>query len=288
MMRFTCAILFVIGLIPEIVYGQSFYAIRRERTIIGTLGTGVSSYFGELKESKRSLDSKLNITGGLQMYVTDRISLRADLTYFRLEGSDAKADDASLKRRNLSFVADNFELAVTGAVNLLPNGRRFHQRPIANLYGFGGVGVLYSNPKAELDGKKHALQPLQTEGVKYSRIQPVIPAGLGVRFMLSPFVNISVEAGYRFTFTDYLDDVSTVHPDKTTWDPNSIRFKLSDRRPELGETAYEAGARRGNPDANDSYFILNAKLEYYIPDNVFWTNGYKQTYRKKRKQARRR
>lgn len=227
-MRLICVLLFFVGLIPEMAFGQSFYAIRRERTIIGTIGTGVSSYFGDLKDSKRSLDAKLNITGGLQFYVTDRIALRADLTYFRLEGSDSKANDPDLRKRNLSFVADNFELAVTGAVNLLPNGRRFHQRPVANIYGFGGVGLLYSNPKAELDGKKHALQPLQTEGIKYSRIQPVIPLGLGVRFMLNPFFNVSLEAGYRFTFTDYLDDVSTVHPDKSGWDTNSVRFKLSD------------------------------------------------------------
>lgn len=287
MMRFTCVLLFVIGLIPELAFGQSFYAIRRERTIIGTLGTGISSYFGDLKDSKRSLDAKLNITGGMQFYITDRISLRADLTYFRLEGSDANTDTPVLQRRNLSFVADNFELAATGAVNLLPNGRRFHQRPVVNVYGFGGIGVIYSNPKAELNGKKYALQPLETEGVKYSRIQPVIPVGLGLRFMLNPFFNLSVEAGHRITFTDYLDDVSTVHPDKSGWtDP--VRIALSDRRPELGLTPYEPGSRRGNADNNDSYFLLNVKVEYYIPDNVFWTNGYKKTYRMKRKQAKRR
>lgn len=278
----------VVGLIPELAFSQSFYAIRRERTIIGTLGTGVSSYFGDLKDTKRGLDAKLNITGGAQLYVTPRISIRADLTYFRLEGSDAKTGNPELERRNLSFVADNFELAATGAINLLPNGKKFHQRPPINVYGFAGIGVIYSNPKAELNGKKYALQPLETEGVKYSKIHPVIPMGIGLRFMVSPFLNIAVEAGHRITFTDYLDDVSTVHPDKSGWtDP--VRIALSDRRPELGLPPYATGKIRGNPNNKDSYFLLNAKMEYYIPDNVFWSsNSNKRNYRMKRKQFKRR
>lgn len=285
-MRLFFALVFFIGFVCETAYAQSFYAIRRERTFIGTVGTGISSYYGELKEQKRSIDPVPNLSVGMQYYLTNRISVRADLSWIQLRGSDKDATDLSKRNRNLSFVANNIELAVTGAINLLPHGQRFYQRPVANLYAFAGVGLLYSNPKAEYQGKKYALQPLQTEGVKYSRFQPVIPAGLGVRVMVSPFFNIAAEAGYRITFTDYLDDVSTVHKDPASFaDP--IAAALADRRPERGVPTIAPGSVRGNPDTKDQYFIMNLKLEYYIPDGVFW-NSNNKLYRKKRKTSRRR
>jgi hypothetical protein len=151
-MRLFFALVFFIGFLCETAYSQSFYAIRRERTFIGTIGTGVSSYYGELKEQKRSIDPVPNLTVGLQYYLTNRISVRADLSWIQLRGDDADATDLSKRNRNLSFVANNIEFAATGAINLLPHGQRFYQRPVVNLYGFAGIGVLYSNPKAELDG----------------------------------------------------------------------------------------------------------------------------------------
>lgn len=285
-MRLTFLLLLLAGFISEMASAQSFYAIRRERSIIGSVGTGVSSYFGDLKEEARSIDPKPTINVGLQYFFTNRISVRAEMTWFHLAGDDSKSDDQSRVNRNLSFSANNFELSATGAINLFPNGARFYQRAVFNTYLFAGVGLLYSNPKAELDGKKHALQPLKTEDVSYSRFQPVIPYGLGARIMLNPFINIAIEGSYRVTFTDYLDDVSTVHPDKSSWtDP--VRVALSDRRPELGLSPYEPGTQRGNADDNDSYFLITAKLEYYIPDGVFWSSNNK-LYRAKRKNIKRR
>jgi hypothetical protein len=284
-MRLTFLLLLLSSFISEVASAQSFYAIRRERSIIGSVGTGVSSYFGDLKEEARSIDPKPTINVGLQYFFTNRISVRAEITWFQLTGDDSKSDDQSRINRNLSFSANNFELSTTGAINLFPNGTRFYQRAVFNTYVFAGVGLLYSNPKAELDGESHALQPLQTEGVSYSRFQPVIPYGVGARVMMGPFFNLAIEGSYRYTFTDYLDDVSTVHPDKTDWtDP--VRIALSDRRPELGLSPYEPGTQRGDKSNNDSYFLITAKLEYYIPDGVFWSSNNK-LYRSKRKSMKR-
>lgn len=272
------AIIILVSLIPGLVSAQSFYNARRDRTLIAIVGSGTSSYFGELKNPGDYLDPKFNINLGLQQYFGNRVSARAELSYFTLKGDDAKADDGSRKRRNLSFTSGNIELAVTGTVNLFPMATRFYQRPNFNIYGFAGIGVAYINPKAELDGKKHALQPLQTEGVKYSRFQPVIPYGLGVRVKAGPFFNVAVESGWRLTFTDYLDDVSTVYPDPASFtDP--VAAALSMRY----EDPVPAGTQRGNPGKNDSYYILNLKIEYYLPYNFFVTNPSKKLYNRKRK-----
>ncbi len=282
-MRVLRILLIFTLLLPELLNAQSFYAIRRERSLIATVGVGTSTYFGELANPKDYIDAKPSIAAGLQYYFTNRISARAELTYFQLSGDDAKADEESGRReRNLSFVSNNFEFNTVGIIQLGPHGQRFYQRPKLNFYGFVGIGLLYFNPKTEYEGEKVALQPLQTEGVKYSKFAPVIPYGLGVKLMLSPFLNISIEGGYRKVFTDYLDDVSTVHPDKSSWDPNSIRYKLSDRRPEFDGNSFPADYIRGNPDKKDGYMLLNIKAEYYLPGDIFG-NSNKRLYKSKRK-----
>jgi len=265
-------------LVTVVAEAQSFYAIRRTRSLIVSGGTGTSTYFGELKNDGDYIDAKPNVNVGLQYFYGPRLALRTEITWFQLSGNDAEADDPSRVRRNLSFLANDFELAFTGALNLRPNAYRYYQRPPFNAYVFAGLALLYSNPTAELNGVRHSLQPLQTEGVKYSKFNFAIPFGVGVRIKSGPFFNVVLEAGYRKTFTDYLDDVSTIHPDKTGWD--ATRFALSDRRPELGLSPYEVGTQRGNPGEDDGYMLLNIKLEYYLPTQFGTRN---QGYRKMRR-----
>ena len=245
---------------------QSFYAIRRERSLIVSGGTGVATYMGELANPGDYLDAKLNLVGGLKYRVSQRIAVRTELTWFQLRGSDDLADDVSRIKRNLSFSSNNFEVNLTGQISLFQNGKFFYQRPPFNVYGFGGIGMLYFNPTTKYQGTKYALQPLKTEGVSYSRLVLAIPFGAGVRFRISPAIDVVVEGGYRKLFTDYLDDVSTTHPGPAAFsDP--IAAALSDRRPEIGLPLAEAGSKRGNPEREDSYWLLNAKVEYYLPTN---------------------
>src|SRR6185369_11445300 len=113
------------------------------------------------------------------------------------------------RERNLSFSENCFEISAVGIINLFPQGRSFYQRPAFNVYGFAGIGLLYFNPTTMYNGQKYQLASQNTELVNYSTVTPVIPLGLGVRFKIGPFTNLSFEGGFRKTFTDYLDDVST-------------------------------------------------------------------------------
>lgn len=265
------------------VDAQSFYAIRNERSLILLAGTGTSTYFGELTNDGDYLDAKPNLDIGLQYFLSNRFSVRAEAIWFQLQGDDSKADDKWRTQRNLSFKSNNFEVGLTGSVNILSNGRRFYQRPGFNVYGFAGLSLLFFNPVTEYQGTKYALRPLQTELNSYSRFVPVIPMGLGLRFKVNPLFNLSIEGGFRKTFTDYVDDVSTVHPGAAAFsDP--IAAALSDRRPELGVEAKAAGVKRGNPATKDAYFLLNAKVEFYLPTNFLTGNsGNRKLYTKKRK-----
>ena len=269
-------LLVLVGVVAE---AQSFYAIRRSRSFIFSAGTGTSTYFGELKSKGGYIDPRINMNAGLQYFVIPQVALRGEVAWFQLAGDDSDANGAHA-RRNLSFVSNNFEASITGALHLKPMNFRYYQRPPFNAYIFTGVGLLYFNPKAELDGSMHALQPLMTEDIAYKRTQIVVPFGAGIKVKGGPFFNFVLEGGYRKTFSDYLDDVSTVHPDKSTW-TNPVRIALSDRGPEIDAAPRAPGAVRGNPDKKDGYFLMNFKVEYYLPAS--FGSPKPQSYRKKRR-----
>jgi hypothetical protein len=271
---------YLLVLVTVVAEAQSFYAIRRSRSLIFSAGTGTATYFGELKNNGDFIDPKPNLNVALQYFVMPELALRGEVTWFQLAGDDAEANAGGRDQRNLSFVSNNFEATITGAFHLKPMAHRYYQRPPFNAYVFAGLGLLYFNPTAELNGERHALQPLMTEDVAYSRTQVVVPFGIGAKIKAGPFFNIVLEGGYRKTFTDYLDDVSTVHPDKSAWtDP--IRVALSDRGPEIDMAPRPVGYVRGNPDKKDGYFLMNFKVEYYLPTNFGPRN--KPSYRKQRR-----
>jgi len=283
-MKKQSLILIFILLLASYLDAQSFYNRKRNRNFIVSAGTGTSSYFGELSNDGDFLDTKLNLDFGLQYRITNNLLVGASLIFFQLQGDDAEADDDTRVRRNLSFRSNNTELNIGGRYNLFPEGERFYQRKPINFYLFAGLGLTWYSPTAELDGKRYTLRSLETEGVKYAPFTVVLPFGPGVKFMISPYFNIVLEGGYRLTFTDYLDDVSTVYQDQSLFtDP--IAAALADRSPELGLPAREPGKIRGNPEQNDGYFILNAKVEYFVPAGILFSGKKKA---KKRRTKRRR
>lgn len=273
------ALLILVTLVAE---AQSFYTLRRDRSLIATVGLNTSSYYGDLKDDSDILDAKPSLSIGLMTSITRRIYIRGEFSWVTLSGRDAESTENGKTWRNLSFTSSNYEFNVVGLVNLVEHRGRFYQRPNYNLYGFAGLGGLYFNPKAELDGQKYALQPLMTEGVKYSRFAVVIPFGIGGKIKATPFVNIALEAGWRKTFTDYIDDVSTVHVDNASF-ANPIAARLADRRPEIDLPVAAAGSKRGDPSNDDAYMLLTLRVEYYLPYQTGSQN--RKVYNRKRRAA---
>lgn len=264
-MRSTIIVFLIILLSGAELYSQSFYNYRRGRDMIASAGTGTTTYFGDLANDGDYFDVKPQLNLGLTYFFNKNFGARSEVQWFQLAGDDANSNEENRKERNLSFQSNNFELNVVGIFQAFQDGTRYYQRPSFNIYGFAGVGLLYFNPKAELDGKKYALQPIATEGVNYSRITIVIPYGAGIRFKVNPFWNVALEGGFRQTFTDYIDDVSTVYIDNSSF-TNTTHASLADRN--LSGTAREAGRVRGNSSKNDNYFLMNIKVEFYLPANL--------------------
>jgi len=293
-------ILVVLAVFAENAFAQSFYNRRIDRKWVASAGTGTAKYFGELTNDGDIIQGTLyNIEVGLERRFTDRISARGNLTFFQIQSSDIDAKDESRVRRNLSFKGANIELSATGIIQLFSEVGRYYQRPVINPYFFLGLGALYYNPRAEIPatyhdgspipeaGKMTSLRQYKTEFVNYSPVTLVIPFGVGVKMMIAPPLNVSINGGYRYTLSDYLDDMSTVHFDDADFgDP--LAAALSDRRPELGLEPYAAGKKRGNPDKKDGYFLFSIRIDYYLPPQLFGSGNRANSYNKRRKAPKRR
>jgi hypothetical protein len=193
---------------------------------------GATNYFGDLaprtNRASTSLDlTRLYIGGYYNKRINANISVRFGLAYGRLKGDDATADRSSENgeyryRRNLSFRNDIIEAQVTGLIDILPTDKGYLRRNFFNGYGMLGLSLFYHNPKGKVpaglglanEDKWVALRPLGTEGQgldgykkRYSLFQPAILVGLGARYRINDKIDVGLEIGWRFTFTDYLDDV---------------------------------------------------------------------------------
>lgn len=253
------------------VLAQDFLSWKlNDRYFTAQAGLGFASYRGELQHTGKVQSEVSNLSLGLEARLLSKIGLRAELGYYSIRGNDTHAADSSYeKQRNLSFEARNWELSLQGIFYMRKYHDVYYKRWQLDPYLMAGVGVTLISPTASFAEQQIKLFDLETEGVDYSRITAIIPLGAGLKFRVNPFLNFITEITYRFTFSDYLDDVSTRYP--STY-PDLTTELLSNRKNEIeviNEDAYDnlliPGGPRGDSSNKDAYLFLNFKLEFYLP-----------------------
>src|SRR5450432_3000819 len=184
----------------------------------GVLG-GVSQYFGDLNPDLHFNTPKLAFGLFFRKQVTDYISVRIQGQFAQLGYSDVyNTQNAFDLRRNLSFNTNVWQLGFQGDFNFLrfiPGDGDHRSTPYLTI----GIGMFSFDPYAYLEGQKYYLRELGTEGQAagydgrkpYNNIAAFFPLGVGYKYNLNPRMNIGVEVVYRFTTTDYLDDVSKTY-----------------------------------------------------------------------------
>ena len=256
---------------------QDFFSWQyNDRYFSVTAGTGHTRYFGELNNGKGFQRGLSNINLGVESRLLSKWAARVEFAYYNISGSDTYADDSTFnQQRNLSFRSNNFEGHLGALYYFRPYNKMYYKRRRYEPYAHLGVGLTTVSPQAELDGQWEKLRPLATEGVNYRGTAIVIPFGVGVKARINEFINLVGEAGYRYAFTDRLDDVSANYGSNVSTAKGQA---LSNRKDEVGiinDDAYESmvpGARRGEA-GNDSYLLIQWKLEFYIPGNLLQSGG---------------
>ncbi|PIB36105.1 hypothetical protein BFP72_12220 [Reichenbachiella sp. 5M10] len=250
-------------------------------------GTGWTGYVGDLTNGKPFTSGLSHFNIGAEARLYSRIAARVQYTVYKLEGSDKNAADSSYNRqRNLSFHSVNHEWQAQMVYYLFKYNKKYYKRRPYEPYVAIGVGQTFFNPKADLYDtqadkiKTYPLRDYRTETDSYGKAAWIIPVDLGVKLAINEFMNLGVDAGYRFAFTGYLDDVhgdyADPNGDGTGYPDGTISSSLSNRKFEsdvyiINQEAFDElipGAQRGNGKF-DSYFMLNFNLEIYLPKDVF-------------------
>lgn len=241
-----------------VILAQSYFA-HAQRVEFG-IQAGACNYWGDLAPQVKASESKF--TSGLFMRVNlnNTWAVKAELNRLEVAGTDKNFEFN--KNRNLSFFSPITEGAVIFEFNYSKYGPFVLDEKFTS-YFYAGLGGFVFNPQTALNGRIYDLRDFQTEGVSYSRFSMAVPFGMGVKWMLSKRFAIEGQFGFRKTFTDYLDDVSTVYPDVEARFENNgnISATLTDRSIEIyGVPQYAKGYKRGNPNHNDWYMSATISL----------------------------
>lgn len=255
--------------------GQDFLSWQlNDRYYTVQIGSGTSTYYGDLKHDNNIRRTFSNLNLGVEARLLNKVSARLQANYYNIKASDSKAKDSTYsQQRNLSFYSKNWDLSLNALFYLNEYKGDYYRRMQMEPYLFTGIGFTHLNPKTKVAGETIILSDFDTEGKDYSKITAMIPVGMGLKFKINTFMNFNLEASYRFTFSDYLDDVSNKYANSY---PDLTYELISNRKDEIqivNQDAYEnilvSGGRRGDPKNKDSYLFLNFQLEFYLPSNLF-------------------
>ncbi len=292
-------------------FGQEPYDFFTEEATIRNrnhfeFGIGTSNFLGDLggKDSIGTNDlqdlelTQFNMAAfmGLRHSFTKNFYGRFNMTYGKVSGDDKLTNEPFRRNRNLNFKSNIFEFDLMGEVWFNFGSRKGHQHQLKRVNSqkgpwhvrglsiglFGGVGVFHFNPQAQIQGQWVYLAPLRTEGQglpggpdEYKLWQINFPVGINGMVRLHRKWSFGIEATYRFTKTDYIDDVSS-----TYYDANDLMLYQGEQRGEVaaylsnpslgmineGKPDYVTtqGQQRGDSSDNDGYFYALIKVDYLI------------------------
>ncbi len=293
-------------LIPISLNAQSSRWKRTRYEVVG--GLGVTGFMGDLgggDESSHFIgdfnfgSQRYLLSGGMRYKILEPLAVKATLSYGQLYGADSKSKSVYRQDRNLTFRSPLLELAAQFEYSIIkePANHRYNLRRRKkfslkniklNTYLFAGIAGFWFNPKGPDEGEGGSgdwvkLQPLGTEGQglmegrePYGRVQLAIPFGIGFKYNLNRKIAIGFEYGARWTFTDYIDDVSTTYVDNQ-WlidanpgdngrtarmaDPS---IQTNDDSDPLPNVTYGAGDQRGEARYNDYYMFTLVTISYKL------------------------
>ncbi|MGB0522125.1 MAG: outer membrane beta-barrel protein [Flammeovirgaceae bacterium] len=194
-------------------------------SITGGLGTTALMADLATHDISKQLNG-LHLNVGLDYRITNYISIRGEGTLSRLYLERTSNRGTTGNNPNLSTVSLSSKLLLVH--DIISRTAIDRGQKNWNIYFLGGVGHILFTPKNADTG---ALLRDERPFSNYAKIATIFPIGSGIEFFPVSYIGIGLEWQYITTSTDLLDDV----------------------KPEVE-----------NNTANDSYFLLGAKIRYQI------------------------
>ncbi|MCW3122503.1 MAG: hypothetical protein JWQ38_1995 [Flavipsychrobacter sp.] len=239
---------------------------------------GVSNYYGDL-QPKFFGDYGYQPMAGIvyKYFMNPHIGIRVGASYTNLTAADSLSNLPNSQARNLSFATHLFEMHGALEYNFLPIEIL---RRKATPFIFGGIAAFYFNPYAkDNNDNKIFLRPLGTEGQglsmyparkQYSLVNMAFPFGGGAKFFIGKALMVTGEVGFRYTNTDYIDDVSKSYVNLDSL--GKYKGKIAKAMSYRGNTVQGAdksynpdyGYQRGDSKSNDWYWFGNITITVYF------------------------
>lgn len=209
---------------------------------------GTYIYQGDLAPSRfgsfKTMQPGLDLYG--TRYLSPSLGVRANLSFSRLKGDDAKYSTPHYRRqRNFNFKTNLFEVSAVAVWKPFADNYSKLGRGSISPYLFAGAGLGlvkikrdWSNLNAPYFAEDNDfLTGLAADQAhRTPRLMPVIPIGAGVQYGLSDKWFLHLETTYRYTFTDYLDGFS----------------------------------RSANPSRKDTYYNISLGVTYKFGKSASW------------------
>ena len=183
----------------------------------GTLiyqGDLTPKYYGYTKELRPAIAVQLTRTFG------NIWSFRSSLLISKIMADESKYVHPEFRqKRNYRFSAGVAEFS--GVLIYSPFGNHQHRQVFP--YFFAGAGITHLNIKRDwsryqseyFDKEGIAARSLATDTVHaLPQWLPVVPAGIGIRYQLTPAVALNTELNLRFSYSDYIDGFRYQDTDK--------------------------------------------------------------------------
>ncbi len=185
-------------------------------------GLGVMSYTGDVVRGLDFSTSGLAANGYFRYNFNNALSVRLGATFGNVTGKEEPIDAFAIER-DASFDVFIFEAAGIFEYHFL-NWRDEKTKLRFTPYLFAGVGLF-------------GISGHDDKPTEYSNIQPVLPLGMGFKYVLNPKWYVGIEFGGRKTLFDYIDNVSEGTPDVRDF-------------------------QAGNKNDNDMYYYTGLSLTY--------------------------
>ncbi|MBL4652072.1 MAG: outer membrane beta-barrel protein [Flavobacteriales bacterium] len=235
--------LIIFTLLPALALAQETDHFAKKNTLLkklvpntrstefGIFG-GVSYYNGDVNPASQFNPELTNWAVGviLRRNLNSRWALRLNGMYGNLKGNDLTSSSVSQQQRGISFTSVLYEISGQAEFNFFPYcvaNDEIYFSP----YLFIGLGGFRFNTT---NGSGQEVASLKAEDVDYAKTAVMLPFGVGIKAKLSSRFLIGAEWGFRKTWTDYIDDVSTTYA--------------------------STGRQRGNSKTNDYYNLAGITL----------------------------
>ena len=204
---------------------------------------GGNNYIGDVGRRIYVYPNSYALGAIYKLAISKRHLIRINATFAHIFAKDAEASELSRRQRNLSINNDIYELGLGWEFNFFdffPDRTKSH-----TFYTFAGIaGFLYS--------KQINTDLTRNENLAFSI---AIPFGIGYKYKFSERFIIAGESGFRYTFTDNIDNSS----------------------PKLASQVF------GNENNNDWYALTGISLTYTFGRAPCYCSKKKVNRKKKKK-----